>query len=84
MRRTFEWTSFVDAITFTLVALDNTSHRYIPGQQTNALVGGAFAGAAISLIQGKASMDHIVRGAISGGAVAMAAEILINIEQHRR
>ncbi|CAM6089582.1 unnamed protein product [Calypogeia fissa] len=42
----------------------------------NTLVGGAITGAALSLTQGKTSMDHLVKAAITGGAVAMAVEIL--------
>ncbi|KAL2643957.1 hypothetical protein R1flu_011544 [Riccia fluitans] len=45
----------------------------------NALLGGALTGAALSLTEANPSHDRVVRGAITGGAIATAAEILRNI-----
>ncbi|KAG6557648.1 hypothetical protein Mapa_000929 [Marchantia paleacea] len=45
----------------------------------NALLGGALTGAALSLTESNPSHDRVVRGAITGGAIATAAEFLRNI-----
>ncbi|XP_024372042.1 outer envelope pore protein 16, chloroplastic [Physcomitrium patens] len=42
----------------------------------NALLGGALTGAALSLTEANPRSDRIVRGAITGGAIATAAEFL--------
>lgn len=42
----------------------------------NALLGGALTGAALSLTETNPNADRVLRGAITGGAVATAAEIL--------
>lgn len=44
--------------------------------QKNALLGGALTGAALSLTEANPRSDRIVRGAITGGAIATAAEFL--------
>jgi len=44
--------------------------------QKNALLGGALTGAALSLTEPNPRSDRIVRGAITGGALATAAEFL--------
>lgn len=57
----------------------------LQGLQKNALVGGALTGATVSLAQGKASsMDIVVQAAITGGAIAMAAQVLNCIPLHKR
>jgi hypothetical protein len=45
----------------------------------NALLGGALTGAALSLTEQNPGTDRVLRGAITGGAIATAAEILRNI-----
>ncbi|KAJ7537693.1 hypothetical protein O6H91_11G017400 [Diphasiastrum complanatum] len=45
----------------------------------NALVGGALTGAALSLTEGNPRHDRVICGAITGGAVAVAAEFLRNL-----
>lgn len=45
----------------------------------NALLGGALAGAALSLTEPNPRRDRIVGGAITGGAIATAAEFLRNL-----
>lgn len=45
----------------------------------NALLGGALTGAALSLTETNPGTDRVLRGAITGGAIATAAEILRNI-----
>jgi hypothetical protein len=42
----------------------------------NALLGGALTGAALSLTEPNPRSDRVVRGAITGGAIATAAEFL--------
>lgn len=44
--------------------------------QKNALLGGALTGAALSLTEPNPRSDRVVRGAITGGAIATAAEFL--------
>jgi hypothetical protein len=48
-------------------------------EQKNALLGGALTGAALSLTEANASGDKAFKGALTGGAIATAAEILKNI-----
>ncbi|KAI5078900.1 hypothetical protein GOP47_0006571 [Adiantum capillus-veneris] len=45
----------------------------------NALLGGALTGAALSLTESNPRSDRIITGAITGGAIATAAEFLRNI-----
>ncbi|CAM6033952.1 unnamed protein product [Sphagnum compactum] len=45
----------------------------------NALLGGALTGAALSLTEPNPRTDHIISGAITGGAIATAAEFLRNL-----
>jgi len=45
----------------------------------NALLGGALTGAALSLSEANPGTEAVLRGAITGGAIATAAEILKNI-----
>ena len=45
----------------------------------NALVGGALVGATLSLIDSNPRHDHVVQAAITGGAIATAAEFLGNL-----
>eukprot|EP01018_Ginkgo_biloba_P033016 Gb_27744 [translate_table: standard] len=45
----------------------------------NALVGGALAGAALSLTEPNPRHDRVVQAAITGGAIATAAEFLRNL-----
>ena len=45
----------------------------------NALLGGALAGAALSLTDSKPRHDRVVQAAITGGAIATAAEFLGNL-----
>lgn len=44
--------------------------------QKNALLGGALTGAALPLTEPNPRTDHIISGAITGGAIATAAEFL--------
>ncbi|KAL2622710.1 hypothetical protein R1flu_002915 [Riccia fluitans] len=45
----------------------------------NALIGGVLTGAALSLTEANPGSDRVLRGAITGGAIATAAEVLRNI-----
>ncbi|CAM6101616.1 unnamed protein product [Calypogeia fissa] len=45
----------------------------------NALFGGALTGVALSLTESNPTGDRAIKGAITGGAIATAAEILKNI-----
>ncbi|BBN13763.1 hypothetical protein MPTK1_6g06100 [Marchantia polymorpha subsp. ruderalis] len=45
----------------------------------NALLGGVLTGAALSLTEANPGSDRVLRGAITGGAIATAAEVLRNI-----
>ena len=45
----------------------------------NALLGGAVTGVALSLLEPNPRSDRVVRGAITGGAIATAAEFLRNL-----
>lgn len=45
----------------------------------NALLGGVLTGAALSLTETNPGTDRVLRGAITGGAIATAAEFLRNI-----
>ena len=45
----------------------------------NALLGGALAGAALSLTDSNPRHDRVVQAAITGGAIATTAEFLGNL-----
>jgi hypothetical protein len=45
----------------------------------NALLGGALTGAALSLTEPNPRADRVISGAITGGAIATAAEFLRNL-----
>jgi hypothetical protein len=49
------------------------------GLQKNALLGGALTGAALSLTEPNPRADRVISGAITGGAIATAAEFLRNL-----
>jgi hypothetical protein len=49
------------------------------GLQKNALLGGALTGAALSLTEPNPRPDRVISGAITGGAIATAAEFLRNL-----
>ncbi|KAJ7296120.1 hypothetical protein O6H91_06G133500 [Diphasiastrum complanatum] len=45
----------------------------------NALLGGALTGAALALTESEYGHERVIRGAITGGAIATAAEFLRNL-----